>query len=251
MKIALLCGGKGTRLIEKTEYIPKPLAEIGNIPIITHLMLRYLHFGYNKFVLLIGYKGKKITEYFEAEKKKKFKDINLLSHVGHSPKFLPKPEYLDTGQETAMWRRLLLARGNLTDKTFMVNYSDGLADIDIKKVLTFHRKHKKIGTVVIVKPHSQYGKVVINKSDDVKTFIEKPVQSFWVNGGFFVFNKKFFKYLEDGLEKNIQPLELLAKAGELKAYKHSGFWKCMDTFKDLNEFNEFYLKGEAKWLKFK
>ncbi len=251
MKVIIFCGGKGTRLIEKTEFIPKPLAEIGNIPIVTHLIYRYLKYGYKDFLLLIGYKGRMIIDYIKDQKKSNFSHLKLLSHVGKELKIKPNIEYLDTGVETELWRRLLLAREQIKEKTFMVNYSDGLADIDITKVEEFHKKHKKSGTVVIVKPHSQYGKVLVDKRGTVNSFVEKPIETFWVNGGFFVFNRNFFKYLDEGLSNNIQPLEIASRYGELQAFPHSGFWKCMDTFKDLNEFNEFYNKGDAKWLKFK
>ena len=249
MKIVILCGGKGTRLIEKTTYIPKPLAEIGGKPILIHLLKRYLYYGFNKFLLLLGYKGKKIIEYFNNQRELGYIDIKSISKTMNKEK-LPVIQFLDTGINTPIWQRLLLSREKIKDKIFMANYSDGLADVDISNILKFHKSHKRIGTVVIVKPHSQYGKIILRSNNFIKNFVEKPIESFWVNGGFFIFNREVYDYLNEGVRRNIQPLTLLARDNQLIGYRHNGFWKCMDTFKDLNEFNELYQKGEAKWLQF-
>ncbi len=230
MKTVLLCGGEGTRLKELTESIPKPMVEIGGKPILWHIMKMYSHFGFNNFILCLGYKGEKITEHFEP----------LQEEMGWNITFA------DTGAKTPTGGRILKIKKYIEDDVFFANYGDGLADIDLNKLLEFHKSHNKVATITTVKPLCQFG---ILKMDDnrITSFIEKPPLKDWVNGGFFVFHKKIFDYLEDNLMLEREPFERLANEGEVYAYKLDKFWKCMDTYKDMEVLNKMWASKEAPW----
>jgi glucose-1-phosphate cytidylyltransferase len=228
MKVVILCGGKGTRLKEKTESLPKPLIEIGGRAILWHIMKIYAAHGFTDFVLCLGYKAQMIKEYFRESE-------------GWAITFA------DTGEETNTGGRIKLIEKYIDGEDFMVTYGDGVSDIDIKKLVAFHKAHGHIGTVTAVNPPSQFGLLDIDSSGAVKRFREKPVTDRWINGGFFVFKKDFFKYLnaDDILEK--KPLEAISEEGHLRAYKHESFWKCMDTYKDTLSLNEVWSTGKAPW----
>lgn len=230
MRTVILCGGEGTRLRELTESIPKPLVEIGGKPILWHIMKIYSYYGFNDFILCLGYKGNLIEEYF---KKNKEENWNII--------------FADTGLKTNTGGRIKKIEKYIDDEIFLANYGDGLADINLNKLLSFHKRMNKIATITCVNPVSQFGIIKINDSNLITAFKEKPLLNQWINGGFFVFNKKIFDYLtgDDILEK--RPFETLAKERQIVAYKFSGFWDCMDTFKDMQLLNELWQKENAPW----
>lgn len=230
MKVVILCGGQGTRLKEKTDSIPKPLVEIGGRPILWHIMKIYSAWGFSNFVLCLGYKGAMIKDHFAQNGE----GWNI--------------EFADTGEATQTGGRIKKIEPLIDSQTFMATYGDGVADIDLTKLLAFHRSHGKTGTVTTVRPPSQFGLLQFDAQGRVNKFQEKPQTDQWINGGFFVFEKEFFKYL--GGETSIlekEPLENLAHDGGLFAYQHHSFWKCMDTYKDTIALNELWKGGSAPW----
>ena len=214
MKIIILCGGLGTRLGLETKMTPKPMVKIGGKPILEHIINIYKKYGFKHFILALGYKGKIIREYFKNNSNIKCVNTGLKSNTG---------------------ARLYKLKKYFDDKeNFMLTYGDGLSNQNIKKLLNFHIKHKKIGTITAVRPPARFGEIIIKKNILVDKFQEKPrVSSSWINGGFFVFNYKIFKYINDTNEIfEYGPLVRLVKAKQLTAYKHKGFWQCMDTPRD-------------------
>jgi glucose-1-phosphate cytidylyltransferase len=255
MKTIILCGGYGTRLKEETEFKPKPMLYIGGKPIIWHIMKIYAHYGYNEFILALGYKADYIKEFFLNQKV--FTTDFTLDTATHKTKFHFKNTknndnfkitFVDTGLKTQPGERIALCQDYIPkkDKHFMVTYGDGVADMDIKKLVSFHKKQKTIGTITGVNPRSKYGLVKIDKDSIVKRFTEKPVLSDWVNGGFMVFNKEVFKYIKSG-ETEHPALQRLAKEKELSLYKHSSFWYSVDTYKELKELNELCEEEKPIW----
>ena len=255
MKAVILCGGVGTRLKEETEYKPKPMVEIGGMPMVWHIMKYYSHFGINKFVLCLGYKGSSIKDYFyNYEMRNSDFTINLANrsikiHNAHSEKSW-EVTLAETGANTMTGGRVKKIESYINDDVFLLTYGDGLSNVNIRELLAFHKKHGKIGTVTGVHPPSRFGELNI-KNNRVADFSEKPQvhSGGMINGGYFVFNKKFFKYLRDDenciLER--EPLEKLANDGELMVYKHDGFWQCMDTFRDFEFLNNLWKENKAEW----
>lgn len=228
MKVAILCGGKGTRFQSLTEEMPKPMAKIGVMPILEHIMRIYAHYGHNEFVLLLGYKGGVILDYFSE----KYPEWDI--------------EFKFTGVKAQTGERVFKARESL-DETFFLTYGDGLADINLREELKFHKSHKGVGTATVTPMPSPFGDVSLAKNNKIMDFTEKPILTeHWINGGFFVFNSEIFDYKGKDLEKDILPA--LAKKGQLYAYKHTGFWRCMDHYKDYNLLNDLWKNGEAKWV---
>ena len=255
MKVAILCGGKGTRLQEKTAAIPKPLVEVGGRPILWHIMKIYSHFGFNDFVLLLGYKGEKIKEYFVDGDLWRRQDFTLSTSPGCHPTldyhYQGAEEwritFVDTGQETNTGGRIKRAQSYLQGDTFMVTYGDGVADIDLAELLRCHRTNGKTATLTAVSPKSQFGIIQLDDNGVVREFVEKPPMKDWVNGGFFVFERDVFDYLEDNSVLEQEPLRRLADSGEIMAYKHSGFWNCMDTYKDAVALDNLWTSRQAQW----
>ena len=253
MKVVILCGGMGTRLAEETTVRPKPMVHVGNKPILLHIMNWYSKFNYRDFVLALGYKGVDIKEYF-LNYYSLNNDFSVDLSDGKVSNLTSRPlpwkvELIDTGDVTLTGGRLLRLKEFLkNEETFMLTYGDGVANVDIKKLLEFHKKSGKIATVTAVHPVARFGELQFD-GDKVRDFAEKPQTSAgWINGGFFIFESKIFDYLEDDhtiLER--VPLEKLAKEGELVAYKHDGFWQCMDTVRDRDLLNELWKNGEAPW----
>ncbi len=231
MKTVLLCGGKGTRMGEITELIPKPLAKIGGKPILWHIMKSYSSFGFTDFVLCLGYKGEKIKEHFTKNNHEKW---NI--------------EFVDTGLDTNTGGRIKKVE-SLIDGQFLCNYGDGLGDVDLGSLIKFHEEKKKAATLTAVNPLSQFGIMDIGNSGIITRFKEKPKLEHWINGGFFVFEKRVFDYLEGNSVLEREPFENLANDGEIAAFKHEGFWECMDTFKDNMLLNELWDSGKAPWKK--
>jgi len=255
MKVLILAGGYGSRFSEETNLKPKPMIEIGGKPIIWHIMKIYSFYGFNEFVILCGYKGYLIKEYF-ANYIRHMSDMtidiaaNSISY--HNSKAEPwKVTLVDTGIDTMTGGRIKRVMEYIDNKPFMLTYGDGVADIDIHELLAYHEKKKGIITMSAVKPEGRFGALKIDESDMVSSFQEKPKgDGAWINGGFFVCEPKVFEYI--GGDKTIferDPLENLAKDGELFAFKHSGFWMAMDTMRDKQQLEFLIQKGDAPWIK--
>ena len=251
--IVILCGGKGTRLKEKTEALPKPLIEIGNRPILWHIMEIYSASEFHRFILCRGDKSQLIKEYFMEWQNWKHADFQLeMRGKKRKVKNLEVREnweitFADTGEETNTGGRIKKIAPLIKEKTFMVTYGDGVADINILSLLKFHKDHQKKGTVTAVKPPSQFGLLGIGPKEIVTSFREKPKIDQWINGGFFIFEKSFLNYLGDNDVLEQKPLERLTREKQLAAYRHDGFWKCMDTYKDTITLNETWASGKAPW----
>ena len=254
MKVVILAGGKGTRISEESISKPKPLIEIGNKPIIWHIMKHYSHFGFNDFIICCGYKGNLLKEYFvnyymhNSDISIDLQNNSLKIKKNNSEPW--KISLIDTGESTMTGGRILKLKNILKkEKNFCLTYGDGISDIDIQKLQKFHFKNNKIATVTVVKPQGRYGMIDLDKNNLVKTFAEKPDgDGSWVNGGFFIFNHKIFNFLKkssDILEQG--PIQKISKRGQLAAFKHLGFWKAMDTLNDKNYLENLWLKNKCPW----
>jgi glucose-1-phosphate cytidylyltransferase len=251
--VVILCGGRGTRLPEHTEFIPKPLVEIGGMPILWHIMKIYSHYGFKKFILCLGYKGNKIREFFmNFEYLVNDFTLNLRSKeqkVFHETAKLEDWEitFVDTGQNTGTGGRLLKVEDYIKTPYFCMTYGDGLANVNLNQIVDTHFKMGKIVSLLGINPESQFG--VIEIEDGLaKTFKEKPKLEGVINGGFFVFNKKIFDYLDGNssiLEK--EPLKKLSIEKEIAVHYHSGFWKCLDTQKDVDLLNSMIYNSHPPW----
>ena len=232
MKVIILAGGFGTRLSEYTENIPKPMIEIGGKPMLWHIMSLYARYNYKDFYIALGHKGEVIKKYF-SEKKNKW-TINLI----------------DTGQKTMTGGRVRRLKKFIGEETCMLTYGDGLADINLESLLEFHKSHGKLVTVSAVRPPARFGAIKLS-GQRVTSFKEKSrMQEGWINGGFFVIEPKFFNFIEsDDTYLEREPLEKAVKEEQLCAYKHEGFWHCMDTKRDKDNLEEIYAKGGAPWLR--
>ena len=255
--VVLLCGGAGTRLKEETEFKPKPLVEIGGKPILWHIMKIYSHYGFHRFILCLGYKGEKIKEYFMSYEIMN-SDFTLSlgsAHNGHV-KFHNshlesgwKVTFVQTGEKNMTGSRVKQVEKYLDADTFMLTYGDGIANIDLSGLLAFHRSHGKIATVTGVRPPSRFGELVLDGTR-VHEFSEKPqVSTGAINGGFFVFNKEVFRYLDANTDCILErePLERLARDGQLMAYSHDGFWQCVDTYRDYQLLNHLWGTQPELW----
>jgi glucose-1-phosphate cytidylyltransferase len=246
MKTVILCGGRGTRLNQTGAAIPKALVPIGGRPVIWHLLRIFADHGFDDFVLCLGYLSEKIEQYFT--------DIATKGDTGNekgscveSDGLNCRVQLVDTGLDTNTGGRIKALESVLAgEERFFVTYGDGLADVDLKSLLNFHIEHGKTATLTAVHPISSFGILDLDGDSAVKEFREKPVLENWINGGFFVFEQQIFQYLEHDSILEREPLATLAKEGELMAYKHSGFWKCMDTHKDNLELNELWAT-HAPW----
>lgn len=255
MKVVILAGGYGTRLSEETDLRPKPMVEIGGKPILWHIMKLYSHYGYNDFVILLGYKGYVIKEYFanyflyQSDVTIDLANNNIEVHNNSSEPW--KVTLLDTGRETMTGGRIKKAQEYLGDQPFMLTYGDGVSDVNIPELVEFHKSHSGSITMTAVQPEGKYGKVLLNDGESqVLQFNEKPKgdgEENWINGGFFVCDPDVFDYLEhdDMLESG--PMEQLSSDGKLHAYKHNGFWRCMDTLRDKGILNEMWNLDRAAW----
>ncbi len=241
IKTIILCGGTGTRLKEEPELNPKPMVEIGGKPILWHIMKTYAHFGYHNFILALGYKGDYIKDYFLRQQlQTKF--------LQEAPAQAPDGFNIlfgETGLETPHGERVLKLKEYITEDIFMVTYGDGVADIDIAKLVAFHKAHGKIATITGVHPESRWGLVNTNSNNVITEFAQKPMLYDYVNGGFMVFNRTIFDYLKPG-DMIEDPLKLLIPLGQAVLYKHEGFWYGMDTHKDFLHLNELW-KNNPKW----
>jgi glucose-1-phosphate cytidylyltransferase len=231
--VVILCGGRGTRLQEHTQAIPKPLVEIGGRPIVWHVIQLYAEQGFREFVLATGFKGE-LIERFTAEQEWP-QGVSV--------------ECADTGLETPTGGRIKLLEGRLSgEERFCVTYADGVADIDLEALLEFHAEHGAMASMTVVRPELQFGVTELDGEDGrVTGFREKPRSEHWINGGFFCMERDALGYLERDSVLERQPLERLAKENELRAYKHEGFWECMDTYKDAVALNDLWASGKAPW----
>jgi glucose-1-phosphate cytidylyltransferase len=229
--VAILCGGRGTRLQEHTQSIPKPLVEIGGRPIVWHVLQIYIAQGFERFLLLIGYRGEQIEEFVASQPWSPGVDVRCL----------------DTGLDTPTGGRLHRAAAALGDATFCATYADGVADIDLAALLRYHAGHDGAATMTVVRPRLQFGIAQLNGDGVVRGFEEKPRSEHWVNGGFFCFESSALDVFEADSVLEREPLERLAGAGELRAYRHEGFWDCLDTYKDAVELNDLWSQGDAPW----
>jgi glucose-1-phosphate cytidylyltransferase len=251
-KVVILAGGRGSRLAEETDTKPKPMVEIGDYPIIWHIMKIYSHFGFNEFIICAGYKGYLIKEYF-ANYRIHMSDatFDLEKHetIFHSAKAEPwKVTVVDTGAETMTGGRILRVRQYLGEADFMLTYGDGLANVDIRAILDAHRKANRLATVTAVRSPSRFGALEL-AGDRVKGFFEKlPGHGSWINGGFFVMNHGIFDHIaDDATVLEHEPLSKLASNGQLTAYVHDGYWQAMDTLRDRRQLEELWASGRAPW----
>jgi len=228
--VVILCGGRGTRLRERTESVPKALVEIGGRPILWHVVQIYAAQGFDRFLLATGYMGEAVEEFA----------------VGESWPEGVQVECVDTGLDTPTGGRIAALADRLADGTFCVTYADGVADVDLEALLEFHAGHRAPATVTVVRPNLQWGVAELD-GDEVAGFVEKPRSEHWINGGFLCFEPDALRYLgpESVLER--EPLERLAAEGQLRAYRHEGFWDCMDTYKDAVVLNDLWSAGRAPW----
>lgn len=233
MRIVILCGGKGTRMGKDLQGLPKTLIPIGDKPIIWHIMKYYAYFGFNDFILCLGYKGNEVIKYFKKNNEFKIK-------------------FLDTGLETNTGGRIKKVEKYIDSDIFFATYGDGLSNLNLRTLLKFHQRHKKIATLTAVRPRSSFGIVGIDAHSNIITrFEEKPILDHWINGGFFVFAKDIFRYThtDDILERDT--FSRVVKDRNLVAYKHSGFWECMDTYKDNLRLNQLWAGSNAPWALWK
>jgi len=254
VKVAILCGGQGTRLREETEFRPKPMVEIGGRPILWHIMRHYARHGHAEFVLCLGYKGDVIRSWILNYPAM---NADVRVRIGSQ-----KVEYLDplkdekdwdvtlaeTGAATPTGGRLVKAKRHLEDGAFLATYGDGLSNVDLAKLVAFHRKQGKIATVTGVRPSTRFGELAV-KGGVATGFREKPqLDEGWVNGGFFVFEPGIFGYLDEDATLEREPLERLARDGQLAVYEHAGYWTAMDTFRETQLLNEEWASGKPGWL---
>jgi glucose-1-phosphate cytidylyltransferase len=230
--VVILCGGRGTRLQEHTQAIPKPLVEIGGMPIVWHVIQLYAVQGFRRFLLATGYRSE-LIERFVAE---------------HEWPAGVSVECIDTGLETQTGGRIKLLEQRLAgEELFCATYADGVADIDLEGLLAFHAGHGALASMTVVRPQLQFGVTELTDDGRVTGFREKPTSDHWINGGFFCFAAEFLDYLDRDSVLERAPLERLAAAGELRAHRHEGFWECMDTYKDAVALNDLWASGRAPW----
>ena len=255
MQVMILCGGLGTRLREETEFRPKPMVEIGGRPILWHIMKHFAHHGLSRFVLCLGYKAGSIKDYFlrYEEANNDFticlgSQRKLTYHQAHQEQAF-EVTLADTGQATMTGARVKRAARYLGPGPFLVTYGDGLADVDLGELVRFHRSHGKLATVTSVKPQSRFGVLELEPGGRVRAFAEKPVSEGWVNAGFFVFEPRVLDYLREDADCVLEhdPLERLAKDGELVAFRHPGFFQAMDTYREYQLLNDLWSRGKAPW----
>lgn len=255
MKVVIFAGGLGTRISEETGTRPKPMVEIGSMPILWHIMKIYGSYGFTEFIICLGYKGYVIKEYFmnyflhNSDLTVDLENNNITYHNSQSEKF--KVTLVETGIDTKTAGRLKAVQSYIGNEDFMLTYGDGVCDVDLKKLLEFHQSHNKIATVTAVALEARFGGMDLGNSGEVLSFREKAKdESKWINGGYFILKPEVFKYLDGDMSDMMwedEPLEKLTNDGQLQAFRHQGFWKCMDALRDKIELEELWQSGQAKW----
>jgi len=229
--VVILCGGRGTRLRERTESVPKAMVEIGGRPILWHVIGIYAAQGFERFLLATGYLGEAVEEFVASEPWPAGVEV----------------ECVETGVDTSTGGRIARLAARLHGETFCATYADGVADVDLDALLGFHREHGKLATMTVVRPHLQWGVAELDGGGRVQGFVEKPRSEHWINGGFFCFEPGAFDYLDEHSVLEREPLSALAADGQLHAYRHDGFWDCMDTYKDAIVLNDLWASGKPPW----
>lgn len=256
MKVLILAGGLGSRLSEETSLKPKPMVEIGGRPILWHIMKSYSHYGFNDFIILCGYKGYIIKEYFanyyrhRSDLTVDMANNSITYHKNHAEPW--KVTLIDTGLDTMTGGRVKRVQEYVGNEPFMLTYGDGVCDINIKDLVDYHKQHGKLITMTSVQPEGRFGSLAIDENNNILSFKEKPKgDGSWINGGYFVCQPAVFNYIQggDGTFFEKEPLENLAKEKQLVSYKHFGFWKPMDTLRDKTELSEMVEGGTAPWIK--
>ncbi len=255
MQVVILCGGKGTRLREETEYRPKPMVPIGNYPILWHIMKLYAHYGHADFILCLGYKGQVIKDYF-LNYRQVVNDITVQLGANHSITFHEtnqaenwRVSLVNTGEDTMTGGRVGRIEKHITDDLFLLTYGDGVGNIDLDALVKFHRAHGRLATLTGVRPPGRFGELV-TQDTEIAEFNEKPQTSGGrINGGFFVFSREVFRYLssDQGLILEQEPLRKLAADRQLMCYPHDGFWQPMDTFREFEMLNQMWSRQQAPW----
>ena len=252
MKVGILAGGVGSRLAEETVTKPKPMVEVGNQPILWHIMKLYAHYGFDEFAIALGYKGEQIKRWMvdyaslACDLTVRAGDGSVQPHVSARESWVV--DLIDTGQPTNTGGRIKRLQPYLGDETFMLTWGDGVADIDLRQLIEFHRSHGRLATMTAVRPPARFGHLELD-GDQISVFSEKPqAGEGWINGAFFVLEPEIFDYIEgDDTAWEREPLERLAKDGQLMAYRHSGFWQCMDTLRDRKLLEQLWNDGDAPW----
>lgn len=254
MKIVLLAGGFGTRISEESHLKPKPMIEIGNMPILWHIMKLYSYYGFNEFIICAGYKQEVIKQWFanyfihSSDITFDFtKGDEIIVHHQNSEKW--KVTVVDTGLNTMTGGRVKRIKEYVGDEPFMLTYGDGVSDVNLEQLLNYHNSHKRIGTMTIYNAGQRFGVIDMDESGNIKSFREKSNDDgSMINIGFMVMNSTIFDYIkDDSVMFEREPLETIAKLGELKAFKHDGYWQCMDTKRDHEHLNELWEEGKAPW----
>jgi glucose-1-phosphate cytidylyltransferase len=258
MDVVILCGGKGTRLSEETTVKPKPMVEIGGKPILWHIMKYYSSFGHNNFILALGYKSSYIKEYFYNSRFSQ-NDFTINSDPTSEVQFHNLADdnkwnitFIDTGLETLKGARIKRIEKYVKTENFHLTYGDGLSNVDLKELVEFHIRHKKTATVTAVRPPSRFGEMTIDRNNVVEDFEEKSqMNTGYINGGFFVLNKSIMDQLvtDPMCDFEFGPMQDLAKSGKLVAFKHDGFWQCMDNVRERDFLNSLVIKNQAPWVK--
>lgn len=252
MKVGILAGGKGTRLSEETVLKPKPMVEIGNNPIIWHIMMHYASYGFEDFAIALGHKGEVLKKYMVdylslgSSMTVDFRNKEVRSHEDYHPDWVV--DLIDTGMETMTGGRIKRLQPYIGNETFMMTWGDGVSDVNLKDLLAFHRSHGKLATLTAVRPPARYGHLEFD-GDRIKEFAEKPqTAEGWINGAFFVLEPEVFEYIDgDSIMFEEEPLTRLAEEGQLMAYKHNSFWQCMDTLREKHILETLWQSGNAPW----
>jgi glucose-1-phosphate cytidylyltransferase len=255
IKVVILAGGKGTRIAEESEFRPKPMIKVGGKPILWHIMKIYAKYGYSDFIICLGYKGEMIKQHFlnyktfNSDFTITLGDHDKIRLYGNNSEDHWTVTLADTGLESMTGNRIKKIERYVDGNLFMLTYGDGVADININKLVSFHLSHKKIGTITGVRPLSRFGEIMVD-GNQVKKFAEKPnLSDSHISGGFFVFDRRIFSYISEDEDCVFEskPLENLSKDGELMVYNHNGFWQCMDTMRDMTLLNNLWKRNKAPW----
>ena len=253
MKVVILCGGLGTRLREETEFRPKPMVPVGNRPILWHIMKFYAHYGFKEFILCLGYKGEVIKEYFYNYQ---WHSNDVTLRLGARPEITyhnqhPEEDWqvtmIDTGQTTLTGGRVRRALAHIPDEDFLLTYGDGLCDVPLPRLIDFHKKQGGLGTLTAVKPSGRFGELSLTDDNKIFNFREKP-EGGYISGGFFVLNRGIEKYLGgDDSSFEFDALPKIAAEGKMSAFRHEGYWQCMDNLREVELLNRLWDSGEAPW----